>query len=160
MPAAMTLISSQTLGSTATSVTFSSIASGFRDLRLVITGTITAGTVDAIVARYNGDTASNYSVVWATGDGTTASSSTQATTYVSLGVMGNGQSVSTVDILDYAQTDKHKTSISRGNQPGWGTRMNAGRWASTSAITSILIYMESASTFSAGDSFYLYGILG
>jgi len=154
------LISSQTLGSTATSVTFSSISGAYRDLRLVITGTTTTSTVDAIILQFNGDTGSNYSVVYATGDGTSATSATQATTYLSSGVIGTSQSVSTIDIMDYAQADKHKTTLVRGNTPAWGTRMIAGRWASTAAITSIVVKTEAALTFSAGDSFYLYGVLG
>ena len=152
------LISSQTLGSTVTSVTFNSF-SGYRDLRLVIAGTTTTNTVDAIVLQFNSDTASNYSAVWATGDGSSATSSSQATTYVSAGVIGTSQSVTTIDIMDYSQTDKHKTLVARGNTPGWGTRMVAGRWASTSAVTSFVVKTEAGLTFSVGDTFYLYGVL-
>jgi hypothetical protein len=74
--------------------------------------------------------------------------------------MGTSQSVTIIDIMDYSQTDKHKSVIARGNTPGWGTRMIAGRWASTAAITSIVIKTEAGLTFSIGDSFSLYGIAG
>lgn len=155
----MVALATTTLGSTATTVTFGSIPATYRDLRLVVSGTTTTGTVDALVLRLNGDTASNYSIVYATGDGTNATSSTQATTYAGMGVIGTSQSVSTIDIMDYAQTDKHKALLGRGNTPGWGTRMIAGRWASTSAVTTILVYTEANLTFSIGTTLSLYGIV-
>jgi hypothetical protein len=160
MAEAMTLISSQVLGSTAGNVTFNAIPQTYRDLRLVISGTTTTNAVDALVMRYNGDAGSNYSVVYATGDGSTASSGNQATTYLSAGVIGTSQSITNIDIMDYAQTDKHKTSIGRGNTPGWGTRMLAGRWASTSAITSVQIFTEASLLFSTSTTFKLFGIVG
>jgi hypothetical protein len=124
----------------------------------VITGTTTTSTVDALTLRFNSDTGSNYSTVYITGDGSTATSSSTSTTYLAAGVIGNSQSVSTIDIMDYSATDKHKTVLARGNTPGWGTRNLTGRWASTSAITSILVYTEAGLTFSAGTSFYIYGV--
>jgi hypothetical protein len=159
MATALTALGTTTLSSTATSVTLT-FPSGYRDLQLIINGTTTSSTVDAIILQFNGDMGSNYSVVYATGDGTNATSSTQATTYLSAGVMGTSQSVTIIDIMDYSQTDKHKSVIARGNTPGWGTRMIAGRWASTAAITSIVIKTEAGLTFSIGDSFSLYGIAG
>ena len=153
-----TPLANLTLTGSAASVTFSSIGQGFRDLRLIVSGTTTTSTVDALSVRLNADTGSNYSFVYATGDGSTASSGGTTTTSASVGLIGTSQSVSTVDFLDYSATDKHKTMLGRGNTPGWGTRMNAARWANTSAVTSILVFTEANLNFAAGSTFALYGI--
>jgi hypothetical protein len=75
MPAGNTYeaIATQTLGSAAASVTFSSIPGTYTDLVLVVAGTLTTGT-ENIVMQFNGDTGSNYSVTSLLGDGSTASS--------------------------------------------------------------------------------------
>lgn len=159
MANAMVALATTTLGSTASSVTFGSIPASYRDLRIVVSGTTTSASVDALVLRLNGDTGSNYPVVYATGDGVSASGGAPNYAYSSMGLIGTSQSVSTIDILDYAQTDKHKALLGRGNTPGWGTRMIAGRWASLSAVTTVLIYTEASLTFSIGTTFSLYGIV-
>jgi len=63
--------------------------------------------------------------------------------------------------MDYSATDKHKTVlVKRGvsDATGYSVGMEAGRWASTSAITSINIFDQSGDTFDAGSSFALYGV--
>lgn len=157
MASALVPLQNITLGSSQASVSFGSIPSTFRDLRLVVNGTI-GSTVDALVLRFNGDTGSNYSFVYATGDGSNATSGGTTTNLLSVGVIGSTQSVSTIDIMDYSATDKHKTVLGRGNTPGWGVRMNAARWASTSAITSILVYTEASVNLAAGTTLALYGV--
>jgi hypothetical protein len=151
-----TPLATVTLGSSASSVTFSSIPATYRDLILVFDGTATANSV--VNFRYNGDSGANYYRVGMEGDGTTASSyfGTDAT---SLRVINwrTARSNAIHQIMDYSATDKHKTSISRGNPTDVGVQSAAGRWASTAAITSIALTLD-ANQFAAGCTFSLYGI--
>lgn len=160
MAKAMTLIASQVLGSATTTVTFSSIPSIYKDLRFIVSGTASSGVFNALNARMNSDVGTNYSYISMTGNGSTSSSSSSAaTTSLTIGAIGNSQSDSVFDILDYSTTDKHKTTIGRSNQAGSATQAIAGRWASTSAITSIDLTV-SGSTWTAGTTLTLYGIAG
>jgi hypothetical protein len=66
--------------------------------------------------------------------------------------------VTIVHIMDYSATDKHKTVLSRANRASSGVDAIAGRWASTSAITSIK-YFASGRTLDIGSTVALYGIV-
>jgi hypothetical protein len=162
MPAAMTALATITLGSAASSVTFGSIPATYRDLRLVVEGTTSAGP--SILVRYNSDTGSNYSHIVAYGSGSSPStgSGTGSGTSVEFGynILAERFSI-TADVLDYSATDKHKTNLSRSNQPSGSNQivlMYAGRWASTSAVTSLTV-LTSTGNFAIGTTLSLYGIL-
>jgi hypothetical protein len=62
-------------------------------------------------------------------------------------------------ILDYTQTNKHKLVVARANDGANRTTTTAGRWANTSAITSLTVLVGSG-TFNTGTVFSLYGIEG
>jgi hypothetical protein len=157
------LITSQTLGSAVTSVTFGSggtLTQSYRDLQIVIAGAYSIADASALI-QFNGDTtAANYSAVGAYGNGTTASSytSNQEVGWYPYPSTGNG--IAKIDIFDYTQS-KHKTLLSRANAAAGTTRMVAVRWANTAAITSITLVMPSylSPQFNAGTTFYLYGVL-
>jgi hypothetical protein len=163
----MTALATLTLGSAQSTVTFSSIPATYRDLRLVIVADMTSGA-EQMRMRLNSDsTYSNYSGVGMAGTGSSALSATWS------GSAGYGegsriqyqafQQASTsavqteINILDYSATDKHKTTLVRASKPAGGVDAIASRWASTSAVTSILLDMFSGS-FTAGSTFSLYGI--
>jgi len=161
MTSAMVALANLTLGSAQASVTFASIPATYRDLRLVVTGGITSNGNGLSYLRFNSDTGGNYNNVQMVGTGSSAISgaeSNQSSLYTGLYTPSGGQAVVKIDIMDYAQTDKHKTTLSRGDAPDTRTVALAGRWASTSAITSIQVIAES-STWLAGTSFALYGIV-
>ena len=69
-----TPIATQTLGSSAASVTFSSIPGTYTDLMLIsfAQGQASGGD-NRLVLQFNGDTATNYSSTYLIGNGTTAS---------------------------------------------------------------------------------------
>ena len=76
-------IATQTLSSTASTITFSSIPSTYADLRLTYVGVTPSSSW--IGLRLNGDTGTNYSGRWMFGSGsTTASQSQQNMTYAEL----------------------------------------------------------------------------
>jgi hypothetical protein len=154
-----------TLGSTATSVTFSSINQSYRDLIIVFTGSInTADRLGSI--RFNADSGSNYSRVQMVGTGSTTSSGTLTGTATDFYYSGsaNQQTDSIISIMDYSATDKHKSILSRSNVPSERTFANANRWANTAAITSIQLLPTTTAfsangSFNIGSTFALYGIV-
>jgi hypothetical protein len=167
MANAHVLISSQTLGSAVTSVTFGlggTLSQAYRDLRLVIVARSSGSSTDYVNISFNGDTGSNYSRVQMYGDGSTYSSSATSSNIVQ-GTIPNSTSASTdvgvctIDIMDYSATDKHKTFLTRNSRATTEAFAQASRWANTAAITSVTFTTYTGSTYAAGSSFYLYGVL-
>jgi hypothetical protein len=149
-----TALATVTLASTAASVTFSSIPATYRDLILVIQH---SGAGDSFTLRMNGDTGSNYSYVYMLGNGSTTSSIAELKGEVGASYTGNiGNTV--IQIMDYSSTDKHKTALSRSNTAANNTRAVAYRWASTSAVNSAGIVLNSGS-FAIGSTFNLFGVI-
>ena len=148
-------IASQTLSSSASSVTFSSIPGTFRDLVLVFNAKATTSTF--LKYRLSSDTGSNYSIVTMYGPvGTFAA--TETSFYIG-DINTTNETAGTSAIFDYAQTDKHKPQLTRW---GFGTASvwaEAGRWGLTSPVISMNIFVESGS-IAAGSTFSLYGIEG
>lgn len=150
-------LANTTLGSATTTVTFSSIPATYRDLVLVIAGTATA--TDQMVIRFNSST-TGYSEVAMLGSASGATSFTATVNRLSQIALSTTQSNGIMHIMDYSATDKHKTALYRNNLGGSSTYAVAGRWADTSAITSILLGLETGgNTFASGCSFALYGIV-
>jgi hypothetical protein len=155
------LIATTTLAAAAPSVVFGSIPQGYRDLVIVINGSVVTGA--AFYFRFNGDTGTNYSIVNAQGFGVPSSGTVTDNKMVPWppnNLVANQPFLLTSNFMDYSATDKHKASLHRiGGQAGgetW-TAMTAGRWASTAAITTILV--ESPVNFNAGATFSIYGVI-
>jgi hypothetical protein len=167
MAAANTYVSiaTQTLGSAAASVTFSSIPATYTDLVLVVNGCGDAGSTNMRL-RFNSDTASNYSDTWITGDGATATSSRTTSVTSTIGTPSGtgttlGASTIIFNIMNYANATTYKTIINRASTASLGTDGVVSLWRSTTAINSITIGANGGFTanFKAGSVFSLYGIL-
>jgi hypothetical protein len=162
MPAgvsAITPIANTTLSnSTTATVTFSSIVGTYRDLVLVIQGSTTGNA--NVRMRFNGDSGTNYAFVFMAGaasqqvSGVATSQDWMYANYYAN--WDTTQANIVVNFLDYAQTDKHKMVTIRDNAASTYTETIAGRWPSTSAITSIAI--NASGLFASGTSFSLYGV--
>ena len=158
-----TQIASTTLGTAGTSVTFSSIASTYTDLVLVVQASLTLDAGD-LALQFNGDTATNYSMTYLTGNGSAASSGRETskafiTCDWNSGVTtSQGNTMHIMNIMNYANATTYKTVLSRGAGAGTGTDAVVGLWRSTAAITSILIKTANTKTFAVGSLFNLYGI--
>ena len=158
------LIASQTLASAAASITFSSIAASWTDLRLVVTLTSATNTSSPAM-RFNADSGSNYSYTNLRGDGSSAASaSNYARPYAYLvGYSGTATGIpifATADIFSYAGST-YKTFLATGSNDqngAGGVEQNVGLWKNTAAITSITIILDSAANFSIGTTAQLYGI--
>ena len=157
MTATYEKIATNTLGSTTTTVTFSSIVGTYTDLVLIIAGT-SIGADYSINLRFNSDTGSNYSSTFLQGNGTAASSNRDTSqTSANAGSITTIQSNSIISIPNYSNTTTYKTVLGRGNASGARTRFYAGLWRDTSAITSIAVNTN-GSDFASGCVFTLYGI--
>jgi hypothetical protein len=155
-------IATQTLGSATSSVTFSSITGSYTDLVLIINGSVTSGN-PSVWMRLNSDSGSNYSFTRVTGNGTSALSSfevsqTKANIASAFGMTTTYETNLVVQIMNYSNTTTNKTTITRANTPSLGTEASVNLYRSTSAITAIEILNSSATNFSTGSTFTLYGI--
>lgn len=163
MPATYEPIATTTLGSAASSITFSSISSAYTDLRLVFIGT----SDDYASIRYNNDSGSNYSftTLYATGSAAGSNRYSNATEwypYVPNAMSTTIPSFMTVDIFSYAGST-YKTGLSTTsedkNGSGFTTQM-VGLWRSTAAITRIdILALYGSGSFLTGTTATLYGIL-
>ena len=159
-------IATTTLSSNQASVTFSSIPATYTHLQ--IRGNILGTAGYDLLCRFNSDTATNYNFHYLAGNGATASAGAGATTAF-INISNNFlqgatiPGVAIVDILDYANTNKYKTTRalagSDANGSGW-LQLGSGSWRNTNAITSITLYPASSQTFNTNSSFALYGIKG
>jgi len=142
-----------TLASAVASITFGSIPSTYRDLVIVVTSA-TATTVRLVI---NGDTGSNYLLVTMRASSSGATSTT--TTSASIGLTDD-IGIGSLQIFDYAATDKHKTMLRRRDTiAGSATDAGAQRWTSTAAITTLKFDLA-AGNLPIGTICSLYGIEG
>ena len=170
-------IATTTVGSGGQStITFSSIPSTYKHLQIRYAAK-NSGTSENFVAMkwvYNSDTAANYSNHYIYGSGAVTGSA--ATTSVSSaggdGLIGiifdnattvpNMFSVGVLDILDYANTNKYKTSklLFGADLNGLGRiSLLSSNWRSTSTISSIDLSCITGN-FIQYSHFALYGIKG
>ena len=181
--AAYDSIATVTLSSTAATVTFSSIPSTYKHLEIRSIGRIGSANYGPgeFYMRFNSDT--NYSNYYghyfqaggptpSTGSGPAPAGSNATGLQIGMGTGGSasasllGAGVTT--ILDYANTNKYKTSANlagadfNGAPGGTGgyITFDSGVWMSTAAITRIDIQSFGATAFQAPTQFALYGIKG
>jgi hypothetical protein len=159
-------IATQTLGSAAASVTFSSIPGTYTDLVLICQPASTTSS-DNVGLRFNGDTGNNYSSTCLSGDGSSASSSrTTNFSYINvaniIGTTGTLGGMTTIShIMNYSNSTTNKTVINRTSQNGAtfnGVEAIVGLWRNTAAITSIVVRQTGSPNFITGSTFTLYGI--
>lgn len=155
-------IASQTLVSAASSITFSSIAASWTDLRWVLVGTLSG--INDIIVRFNSDSGNNYSWTGLYGDGSVGSNrqsnvsgirSSEGNPSLTIPFLNTG------DIFSYAgSTYKTQlTSYSNDTNSASSIVRNAvGLWRSTAAITSVTILPASGADFNTGTTATLYGI--
>jgi hypothetical protein len=162
MPSTYEPIATQTLGSSAATVTFSSISGSYTDIVAVITAKVAASSYD-LSFRVNGDSGTNYSLTALSGNGSTATS-----IRVSSASAGRGDYRAYMDtsefnnyiiqFMNYSNSTTNKTVIGRGNSAALGTDAVVNLWRNTAAITSIVFAPEFTGNFATGSTFTLYGI--
>jgi hypothetical protein len=149
-------IATQTLGSAAASVTFSSISSAYTDLVLICNFKLSVSN-QTLNLQFNSDTGTNYSNTSIYGEGTAAASSrSTSATSASAAYYGSDQTNTIHSIMNYSNATTYKTILSRENTNTY-VIARAQLWRSTSAITSMVISTTSG-TINSGSTFTLYGI--
>jgi hypothetical protein len=157
MPSTYEPIATQTLGSAAASVTFSSIPSTYTDLVLITAGKFSANE-SSYKIQVNSDTGTNYSNTFLYGDGTSAASGRFTNgTFLLSGRSSTSEGNGITQFQNYSNTTTYKTVLSRGNSTAI-TIAIVGLWRSTAAISSMVITSETASNLQTGSTFTLYGI--
>ena len=160
-------LATTTLSSTASSVTFSNIPSGYKHLQLrYILRDSYAANVDFTTVKFNGAT-SGYAWHYLRGNGVAAQASAgTSASSIRVGFITYGSDTADIfgagimDILDYSSTTKYKTmrNLNGADTNGAGlAALSSGLYQSTDAITSITF--ESAGTaYVANSTFALYGV--
>jgi hypothetical protein len=162
------LLESVTLATAASSITFASIDQSYGDLILTVTAGNDTTFGRPLLVKFNSDSGSNYNYVEMDGNGSTATSTSQSNTNRIFGSNNTrtyslGDSLFTIQIMDYAATDKHKSVLSRVDNSNSadneaGTKAYASRYANTTAISNIEITLEFGGNFVINSTFNLYGI--
>jgi hypothetical protein len=156
-------IATTTLGSAASTITFSSISSAYTDLRIVVIGKSTTDSVN-LNMQFNGDTGTNYSQTILSGRGATVSSiRTTSDNYIGLtayaGLMSTQPTGYIIDIFSYAGST-YKTVLANcfmdSNGAG-AVEVRVGLWRSTDAINQIIIN-RTGGNYNTGTIATLYGI--
>jgi hypothetical protein len=159
-----------TLASAQSSITFSNIPQTYTHLQVRVLSRYTAGgnVEGGAYFRFNSDTAGNYSEHLLLGTGSAASAQgTANTTEIwgpdtpGAGVTASVFGVSVLDILDYRNTNKYKTTRQLTGYDANGSglvALSSGSWRSTSAITSIT-FRATYTSFAINSHFALYGVL-
>lgn len=148
-----------TLSSSASEVNFTSISQSYRDLVLVINASVLSGT-PIVLLGVNGSSATiNWVAMSANGSSNLSQTADWTNLYTTYGYsnMATTPSIVTINAMDYTATDKHKSFLVRSSSPANSTAALAARQASTSAINSFRVFLNSSS-FAAGSTFALYGV--
>lgn len=153
---------------TATSVDFTNIPQGYKHLQIRYIDR-NAAVADATRMRFNSDTGSNYAFHQLQGNGSTAAAATGSNaTSIEIpftaysGTTANAFAVGVIDILDYSNVYKYKTTRSLGGADLNGSGrvdLASGLWMNTAGITSISIFAFSGN-IAQYSRFSLYGIKG
>lgn len=153
-------------------ITFSSIPSTYTSLqiRANMRGSSGGTGLSDFDIRINGDTAANYAYHSLDANGSTvlAQGSANGTlmeyynVFPGSAITANVMGTMILDIHDYASTTKNKTVrafFGVDNNGSGNVVLGSGLWMQTSAITSISLFAQSATTYlSTSSTFSLYGI--
>jgi hypothetical protein len=158
-----TALATRTLTGAAASVTFSSIPATYRDLIIVVSGSLAVSGHP--LCRFNSDTGSNYSHIMAQGGAgygvfSALRTSTSMGMYEPQNLDANVVFNFSLNLMDYSATEKHKFGLIRLNGVVAGSpvvAMTGGRWANTSAVTSVTVL--ATQNYNIGTTLSLYGIV-
>ena len=160
-------IATTTLSTTTAYIEFASIPATFRNLQ--IRGIAQGANGGGGLVTFNSDTGANYSYHSLYGDGGAIGAQGSASTSNILICRNGGISTTAntfsgfvIDILDYANTNKYKTTRALNGQDLNGSgkfNFESGNWRDTAAISTIRL-THNGSGFTQYTSFALYGIVG
>jgi hypothetical protein len=158
-------IATTTLSSEASTITFSSIANTWTDLRLVMLGIKPSATNTSSVVRFN-SSSTGYSLCAMWGNGISVTGDYFDTTVGAIpliyfdAIPTTTPKMGTIDIFSYAgSTKKTVLGTESSDRNGSGRIVkHVSMWSNTSAITQIDILDGSGRNFGVGTQVTLYGI--
>ena len=170
-PAATFLIERVTVGAGgAANVTFSSIPSTYKHLQIRAISRESTGGFGQGYLQFNSDTGNNYATHNLNGNGSSVGAgATASTSKISIAAIpGPNQSsnifgATVIDILDYTNTSKYKTTRAFAGTDANGSGyvwLSSGVWQNTNAVSTISIVTDNASNWAQYTTFALYGFTG
>lgn len=161
----LTKIATQTLGAAGTTLSFTSIPSGYKFFKIIFIGKKESGTSStSLILRLNNDSGSNYTYQVISGAATTATLSQTTTTSFSLAgattsiTSSTAESTCEIEIWQNSTTRRKgiKSNCYIAGAPGY--QINNGTWNNTADEISQIDLIASLN-LDAGSSAILYGIL-
>jgi hypothetical protein len=148
-------------------ITFSSIPSTYASLQIRFNAW--TNNYDSLYMRFNGDTGANYAEHRVRGAGVNPPITENGINRTGIGLttgqtLNQGNDVlfsGVIDVHDYASSAKNTTirAITGKDINGSGIiALGSGLWNSTSAVTSITLYVDGGGQFESPAVFSLYGI--
>jgi len=165
-------IATVTVGSGGSStIEFTSIPSTYKHLQIRGIARVDRSTTQTYLRlRFNSDSGTNYSYHGVSGNGSTTGTDAGASQdfietlrFPGATSTANIFGAIVIDILDYANTNKYKTTRALGgaDQNGSGEIwLQSGNWRNTTAISSITLLEAITGNFVQYSTFALYGIKG
>lgn len=172
--AGMVQIGQVTVSTATATITFAAISASYTNLKMTIMGRESAAIDQGdIYMQFNGDTAANYFREFVGANNTNASNGDQSgvakaviATLPGANAPTSAAGAADVMIYSYTGTTFHKNATSAG---GWHNSVGIGGtqwcinvwwlWASTSAVTSILLgLVDAGNNFNVGTQVTLYGL--
>jgi hypothetical protein len=155
-------IATETLLSSADRIIFNNIPQTYTDIVMSCHVKLTSASTSFI--QFNNDTSSElYGNQYFYTNGTSLGGQVLSTYGVRIGEHYAGISTAffqpvILNIMDYATTNKFKTSLVREDHTGSEVNLGACTWRSTSAITRIDFWSGPTGDLAAGSTVTLYGI--
>lgn len=157
------LLATTVVSSSTGTVTFSgldTLASGYRDLKLVIDAKMTASFYYAYL-RFNGNSGT-YNYVYASTTGSNSATSSPADNKIQVpGRASYWGSANTnlvsIDIFDFATSNIFTTCLIQYTNPSQALEMMTGVWPNTTPVTSVS-FSANVSSWAVGSTFNLYGV--
>lgn len=154
MTAAWKPLATTTLSSSASTVSFGSIPSGYSDLMVV--ADFQASTGGLFGMRLNNDSSTSYHRRYLIGGGTSATGGGDSSyTYFRVKATGTFRTIIEAQVFDYSKTNKQKMTLFRCNASA-ETVLTAGNYPQTTAVSSVECILTTG-TFNAGATFSLWG---
>jgi len=163
-----TPIATQTLGSAASTFTFSSIPQTYTDLLVVSNANTTNGSDSEIHYVINSDSGNHYSKTFMYGNGSSVITFRDSTLSGGenggLAVAGSYFATASFHFMNYSNTTTYKIMLLQSAAGTNSAAIGAYLWrgstgSSTEAITRLDFTVAGGGNFNTGTSFTLYGIL-
>lgn len=154
------LISSSTVTSATTTVSFTSIPSTYTDLAISIHAKRDSGSPSNAFVRFNADSGNNYlrAVLHNTAGSTSVTGTRDTQSGITIWLTTNF-SVYNIEVYHYASSNKHKYSNYFAGSHDQLAGFYGFNWSNSGAVTSI-DFVTTSNNWDVGSTFSIFGIKG